>query len=308
MDNSRLSTPVALLIFNRPDTTERVFEAIRAARPTKLLVVADGPRPDRHGEAERCSAARAVIERVDWDCQVFTNFANSNLGCKLRVASGLDWVFDTVEEAIILEDDCVPHADFFPFCAALLEKYRMDERVMMIGGTNYMLHLDIPESYFFSRYFAIWGWATWRRAWALYDINMPNWETYKAQKTLRNFYSRPDMLYYFTAAFDAAYYDQIDTWDLQWFYCCLFNNGLSAVPRVNLISNIGLEGSHTDRISTHSNFFKPVFPLDPAHLRHPVHVFTNMTYDNLLFTRNIKAPFRGRVTRRLRLLRQKLPF
>ena len=234
-----LQTPVAFLnLLTRPDTTTRVFEAIRAARPARLLVVADGPRPDRAGESDQCAAARAVINHIDWNCDVVTNYAETNLGCKRRIASGLDWVFNIVEEAMILEDDCVPHPDFFPFCAALLEKYREDERVMMIGGTNFLLHLDIPESYFFSRYFAIWGWATWRRAWELYDINMSGWETLKAQKQIANLYSQRYVVRHFTKILDVAYRNQVDTWDIQWLFCCLFNNGLSIVPRVNLVTNI----------------------------------------------------------------------
>src|SRR3972149_5093970 len=127
-----LKTPVAFLIFNRPDTTESVFREIAKAKPSKLLVVADGARPDRVGEAEKCASTRAIIERVDWDCEVLKNYSNVNLGCKRRVSSGLDWVFETVEEAIVLEDDCLPSPSFFPFCEELLERYRDDSRVMQI--------------------------------------------------------------------------------------------------------------------------------------------------------------------------------
>ncbi|MGB3239254.1 MAG: glycosyltransferase family 2 protein, partial [Geitlerinemataceae cyanobacterium] len=120
MTQWQLKTPVALLIFNRPDTTEKVFETIRQAKPPKLLVVADGPRSDRPGEAEKCAEARAIVDRIDWECQVFQNYSDTNLGCRYRVASGLNWVFETVEEAIILEDDCLPHPSFFRFCEELL--------------------------------------------------------------------------------------------------------------------------------------------------------------------------------------------
>ena len=137
MANWQLGTPVAFLVFNRPDTTARVFAEIARARPPKLLVVADGPRTDVPGEPERCQAARAIVEHgVDWPCQVLTNYADSNLGCKRRVSSGLDWVFDMVEAAIILEDDCLPHPTFFRFCEELLDRYRDDERIMTVSGIN----------------------------------------------------------------------------------------------------------------------------------------------------------------------------
>ncbi len=135
----QLKTPVVFIIFKRPDTTERVFEVIRQTKPTKLLVVADGARTDRPGEADKCAAVRAIIECVDWDCKVLKNYSEINLGCGKRVSSGLDWVFDNVEEAIILEDDCLPHPTFFRFCEELLERYRYDTRVSSISAQNVQL-------------------------------------------------------------------------------------------------------------------------------------------------------------------------
>ncbi|MBI2355167.1 MAG: glycosyltransferase family 2 protein [Deltaproteobacteria bacterium] len=280
-------TPVAFLIFNRPDTTARVFEAIRRARPARLLVVADGPRSGRPDDARLCAEVRAVIDSVDWPCEVLKDFAERNLGCKKRVSTGLDWVFSQVEEAIILEDDCLPHPGFFPFCEQLLERYRDDERVMMIGGTNYLLdRLAIKESYFFSRYFPIWGWASWKRAWSRYDIAMKDWERFRSERQLNSFYSQRFMRSYVTNMFDAAHDNRIDTWDIQWFYSCLFNNGLCAVPRVNLISNIGLAGTHTSG-DTSNNLF-PLFDIEVDDLRHPQQVYPNFLYDNEFFAKKLK--------------------
>ena len=176
MTNWKLETPVAFLVFNRPHTTDKVFSEIAAANPRKLLIVADGPRPDQPGEAERCVAVRAIVDRVDWDCEVLTNYSDINLGCKARISSGLDWVFDTVEEAIVLEDDCLPHPSFFRFCEELLVKYRDDERIAQIGGVNFQSgRRRTNYSYYFSRYAHIWGWATWRRAWRHYDVALKAW-------------------------------------------------------------------------------------------------------------------------------------
>ena len=130
-----LNTPVAFLIFNRPETTHRVFAEIARARPRRLLIVADGPRSE--ADADKCRAARAVIERVDWQCDILTNYSDINLGCKRRISSGLSWVFEQCEEAIVLEDDCLPDPTFFRFCAELLDKYRNDQRIMMISGNNF---------------------------------------------------------------------------------------------------------------------------------------------------------------------------
>lgn len=305
MAESQLSTPVAFMIFNRPETTARIYEAIRQARPTVLLVVADGPRPDRPGEAEQCAAARAIIDRVDWECQVLTNYAETNLGCGRRISSGITWVFEQVEEAIILEDDCLPHSDFFPFCASLLGRYRDDERVMMIGGTNFLGQFASPSSYLFSRFFAIWGWATWRRAWQKYDFTLPGWETYKAQRQVGYYYPQRYVVDYITTMFDLIQQQRIDTWDIQWFYTCLFNNGLSIVPHVNLITNIGgAVGTHT--IDGLSEPPLPTWPLDATALRHPKQVFADRVYDTALFQARLRTSLIKRAWRKALALRQHL--
>ena len=153
-----MRTPVALIIFNRPDCTAAVLDAIARARPPRLFVIADGPRPDRPGEAALCEQTRALLQRVDWDCEVRTSFSDENLGCKRRPETGIDWVLDEVEEAIILEDDCLPSPDFFPFCEELLDRYREDERVMMISGFNFFGETrSARQSYQFSYLGSTWG-------------------------------------------------------------------------------------------------------------------------------------------------------
>lgn len=285
-----LNTPVAFFIFNRPDVTEMVFREIAKAQPATLLVVADGPR--HTGDAELCRRSRAVIDAIDWPCRVLTDYSDSNLGCKRRMSSGLDWVFSQVEEAIILEDDCVPAPDFFPFCEWMLQLYRDDPRVAMIAGTNYLLDgLDARESYVFSRYFAIWGWATWRRAWQHYDIALRDWESQKAARQLSGFYTQPFMRDFLTTSFDLAHQNKIDTWDTQWFYSCLFQSGLCIVPRVNLISNIGVVGVHSS--TQDRNHFKPVFTLDTTALRHPEQVFPDQRYDAPFFAQQFSPPPRS---------------
>ena len=301
MRNRQLNTPVAFLVFNRPDTTGKVFEAIREARPLRLLVVADGPRENRLGEAEKCVAVRKIIEDVDWPWEVQRNFSDFNLGCKRRISSGLDWVFEMVDEAIILEDDCLPHPDFFPFCEELLTRYRDEERVMMIGGTNYLLDsLNIKESFCFSRYFSIWGWATWRRAWEKYDITMKDWNELKKRNCVNSFYTQPFMRKHINTIFDKAYKNEVDTWDTQWFYACLFNNGLSIVPKKNLISNIGLVGTHTTDDYSNHNF--PVFDIHPEKMLYPENIYPNCLYDNKFFNRKIRRSLETKIKNRVKIL------
>jgi hypothetical protein len=283
-----LTTPVAFLVFNRPDTTEQVFAAIRQAEPETLLLVADGPRADRSGEAELCAKVRGIIEQIDWPCRVLKNYSDVNMGCKGRVSSGLDWVFSEVEEAIILEDDCLPHPDFFPFSQEMLARYRDDERIMMVGGTNYLVdRLQIPESYLFSRYFPVWGWASWRRAWQFYDVTMQQWPRFKKEGQLRGYYADGYMRRFLTTTFDDAYSGRINTWDSQWFFACLCNNGLSIIPARNMISNIGTVGAHSGGYSA-NNYF-PVFPCAVDTLKHPALITPHQLYDQQFFIEQFKV-------------------
>jgi len=243
-----LISPVVFVIFNRPDTSARVFEAIRKARPKKLYVIADGPRPGNGNDVSKCEAARAVLEGVDWDCEVFRNFSDVNLGCGKRLSSGFDWVFQREEEAIILEDDCLPSQSFFPFCQEMLQQYRDDTRIMHINGSNFNEERRRNEnSYFFSRYNHVWGWATWRRAWRFYDYNMKTWPAFYAGGWTSDLMDNPKESEYWTKFFAACQEKKnISTWDYQWTFAIWSNNGLCITPRKNLVSNIGFVGTHSD--------------------------------------------------------------
>lgn len=267
MDNFILTTPVAFFIFNRPDTTEQVFEQIRQAKPTKLLVVADGPRSTHPTDANKCATARAIIDKVDWECEVLTNYSAENLGCKTCMSTGLDWVLNTVEEAIILEHDTLPHPSFFRYCQELLNHYRNDERIMTISGCNFQLAKKRTDySYYFSRYVHCWGWATWRRAWQHYDVSMSLWPKIISGQWLTAILGQDAGLTYWQRVFDLTYHGYINTWDYQWVLNCWIQNGLCILPSVNLVSNIGFsaDGTHTTNTSSRvANLpVKPInFPL-----------------------------------------------
>ncbi len=257
MDAFQIKTPVSFLVFNRPETTSRVFEEIRRVRPPKLLVVADGPRPDLLGEAEKCDAVRAIIEQVDWPCEVLKNYSDTNLGCKRRVSSGLDWVFEQVPEAIILEDDCLPNPSFFRFCEELLEKYRDDERVMQIGGCNFQDGIKRGDgSYYFSIYSHIWGWASWRRAWKYYDVSISSWRKTIHEKFLYALFTDKKTVKYWEEILDRVQRGEIDTWDYQWVFTVWSHNGLAILPQRNLISNIGFSEEGTHVKDAHSKLSK----------------------------------------------------
>ena len=243
MNNMNLETPVVFIIFKRPEPTQIVFEAIRKAKPKQLFIIADGPRDA--AEAEKCEETRAIACNVDWDCEVQTHFSETNLGCGLRISSGLDWVFSQVEEAIILEEDCLPTPSFFPFCQTLLERYRHDPRIMLISGNNFNFK-KMPHSYFFSRYVLIWGRATWRRAWKHYDFGIKTWPQVKNTDVFKGLFKYRNERAFWTGIFDSLFSKNIDTWDYQWQYACFLQNGLSVIPNVNLVSNIGFGADATN--------------------------------------------------------------
>jgi hypothetical protein len=235
----KLQTPILFLIFNRPDQTAQVFEEIRKQQPAKLFIAADGPRSGKSGEAVLCDETKeAILQRIDWDCEVNTLFRENNLGCGKAVSSAIDWFFDSVEEGIILEDDCLPDPSFFSFCTSLLSHYRTNEKIMHISGSNYQMGIKRGDgSYYFSRYTHIWGWASWRRAWKKYDFSM---QRYKDT-------SREGLNRRLCTDLDAICRHEIDAWDIQWFMSVWFNKGWTITPNTNLIRNIGYgkQATHT---------------------------------------------------------------
>ncbi|CEN43422.1 conserved hypothetical protein [Capnocytophaga canis] len=277
-------TPILFLIFNRPDTTLRVFEEIKKIKPSYLYVACDGARKEREGEEERVKNTRdVVIKNIDWECEVKTLFREENLGCREAVSSAITWFFDNEEMGIILEDDCLPSQSFFPFCEELLSRYRDDTRVWLVGGTNFLSEVTSKneESYYFSKYDRSWGWASWRRAWENYDKEMKNWPKIKKEKYLENILYSKKEADIFTREFDAVYEGKIDTWDYQWLYTILINSGKSIIPNVNLISNIGFgdNATHTfDSEHPYANLKRGEikFPLV-----HPTYVVENFQNDIL---------------------------
>lgn len=274
-----LKTAVLFMVFNRPDTTKQVFAAIRKAKPPRLYVAADGPRADKAGEKEKCEQVRKIATQVDWDCKVKTLFRDKNLGCRIGVSSAIDWFFENEEEGIILEDDCLPSQSFFWFCEELLERYRGDMRIGMISGNNLFEQKTVlKESYFYS-YGNIWGWASWRRCWTHYDVEMKLWEDTREQNHIKYFIDNDCIFTNLNRNFNYAVSGDIDTWDYQWLFARLSNELLTINPSKNLVSNIGFGGdsTHTVRDSVFSNLkkYELSFPL-----KHPKHVSINNEYVN----------------------------
>ncbi|MCW5983232.1 MAG: glycosyltransferase family 2 protein [Bryobacteraceae bacterium] len=260
-------TPVALTIFNRPKQTARILEAIQSACPSRLFVIADGPRPDHPRDAELCAAARSLVDKADLQSDVVHHYSDSNLGAGRRAITGLEWLFAQIDEAIILEDDCLPDPTFFSFCDELLTRYRDDPRVVMIAGANPLGRWRAGEqSYHFSCYGCHWGWATWKRAWKIFDAGPARWDHPSTRDRLQSVIGDPDEFGLYWRRVQQTH--RSGSWDCQWSLTHRLGGGLAAAPAVNLISNTGFGGQ-----STHTGFplalganavrYSMRFPLNP---------------------------------------------
>ncbi len=287
-----------------------MFESVRKAQPSRLYVAADGPRRDRAAEAQACDETRRIATSVDWPCVVQTLFRSGNLGCRVGVSTAIDWFFEHEEEGIILEDDCVPSASFFPYCAELLERFRDDQRIMCISGDNFQRGRSVtPYSYYLSRYMHCWGWATWRRAWRLYDRDMALWPEFRDAQGLRAWSDGDDAFArYWTEIFDAAAAGKIDSWAYRFLFTCWAHNGLSCLPERNLVSNIGFgeESTHT----TETDHWQSCLPADELSfpLKHPPFIFRSADADAFEQEHSYGRPAAATVYSRLRrVARDSLP-
>lgn len=277
-----MTTPLVFIIFNRPEVTKRVFDAIRNARPKRLFVIADGPRNDHPEDQGLCARTRAVVDYVDWPCEVVRDYAETNMGCGKRPASGISHVFTQVEEAIILEDDCLPHPSFFPYCEELLARYRDDERIMAICGTNFQPGISrSPYSYYFSLFPHCTGWASWQRAWQHYDYDMSLLPEVLEQGWIESIFPDKKAARYWKTRFrEVSGIPQSHIWDFQWTFACWIQGGLSIIPRNNLVTNIGYGPTATHTKSETDRFANLTVKEISFPLLHPPFVIRDSQTDN----------------------------
>lgn len=278
-----LNTPILFLIFNRPEITLQVFHAIRYVKPSYLYIAADGPRKNKEGEEQKCNSAREIVSQIDWKCEVKYLLRDTNLGCKTAVSSAINWFFSHVEEGIILEDDCLPDPSFFWYCESLLTYYRNNETIMHISGVDFQPEENkTNQSYYYSKYPLIWGWATWRRAWASYDVTMNDYLNKNIVNKIKKKLKNKKVVKFWFNNFQKVINNEINTWDYQWVYAILKSDGICISPNINLISNIGFnkDATHTKNKSDVSEL-----PLECISvIIHPKILQINEKADNYLFT------------------------
>lgn len=277
-----LGTPVLFLVFNRPQLTRQIFKALRAQKPRQLFIAGDGPRSDHSGEAALVKETREIASAVDWPCEVSTLFREENLGCGRAVSSAITWFFDQVEEGIILEDDCLPHPDFFSYCETLLERYRDEPRIATIAGTHFLPDvLAHQQSHYVSKYFQMWGWASWRRSWRLYDFDLSGLTTDQWVELLGDRHPIAVEAAYWREILHGIKAGDVDTWDFQFFFNCWRQRANHVMPGRNLITNIGFgpDATHTNFNSLMANL--PTHPLKIG--QEKIEIEPLPAVDNLIF-------------------------
>ena len=277
--------PVLMLVFNRIETTQKVFEQLRKVKPFYLYVVADGARANKAGEAEKCEAVRQLfLTQIDWPCELQTLYRGENWGCRRSVAAGISWFFERVEAGIILEDDCVPEPSFFNFCQEMLNKYSDNSQIMHISGSQLLpkSYENQPDAYLYACIPYIWGWATWRRAWLLYEADMQNWPNFEATRWAELADLGAFLKQKFRKNMNLVHQQKLDTWDFQWTFSLWQHKGISIVPNRNLISNVGFgaDATHTATVSHLANL--PTAPIN-SNLK-PLNILpANFEYDRRVF-------------------------
>lgn len=276
--HSSFTTPILLLIFNRPDYVERQLQALRNLAPPIVYIAADGPREGNQGDLVACQQAREMVSLIDWKCEVKTKFLPTNLGCKNAVSDAIDWFFSEVEMGVIIEDDCMADNSFFAYAQELLEKFKENKEVVHISGFNPLKHSPFSTSFSYTIHPLCWGWATWRRAWEKYDMQMADWPEQKNMHLLSKVLAKTSSVLYWEKLFDKMYRQEIDTWDYQWIYTIFKEKGLCIFPRVNLVTNIGF-----DQRATHTRIpFSPNSHKRAISLGFPLHYPKEIKRDSVL--------------------------
>ena len=269
-DEGPACPPVLVLGFNRPDTTRRVLASLRMAKPAQVFFAVDGPRAGAGNDVRRVAEVQSMADQIDWPCETKTLFRAANLGCKLAVSQAISWFFADVEAGIILEDDCIAHPTFFRFAAEMLSRYHGDERICMVSGDNFQGQRARNEySYYFSRYTHIWGWATWRRAWRLYDHRMTRWPELRETGWLSEMFGERTAVDYWRRIFDETHDDRNSSWAYRWTFSAWEHVALTILPNVNLVSNIGFGAAATHTLIRYrARSALPVQPMEFP-LKHP---------------------------------------
>ena len=279
----KINSPIVLICFNRPNETKKVLNKIKSIRPQKLFIIMDGPRKNNVKDKINCKKVEKIVSNLQLSCKILKNFSNKNLGLKKRIKTGLNWVFTKTDKAIILEDDCLPRKDFFYFCDNLLEYYKYSKKVRFITGNNFQnKNYKFVNSYYFSKYSHIWGWATWRDSWKLYKDNDLTWEKYLNSKKFEEICPKIIERRYWRSMFQKVRKGKLKSWSLYFLFSLWKAKGLTATPKFNLVRNLGFnkKGTNTKNMDI---FLNNKYLKLGKDLNHPNEILQNISADNYVF-------------------------
>lgn len=286
---SPFETPILLILFNRIESARFVFNEIKKQKPLYLYIAADGPRPHRPDDVEKCQNVRNLINQIDWECELKTLFSDENLGCAKGPMTAITWFFENEEQGIILEDDCIPHPDFFGYCKEMLAYYKDNESVMVISGNNFQTGIQRGDaSYYFSAYSNTWGWASWRRAWVNYDFYLNNYTLKEFKTAVGHYFSSWHERQMWIDKFLCMKKQGLNAWDYQFTFHIWKNKGMCINPNTNLVTNIGV-----DVDATNTQFKDAVnldaFPILP--IKHFKDLKINTDADNYFYKKYLHKSF-----------------
>ena len=297
--------PILVIAFNRPDHLRILISRLRELQPKKIYFAVDGPRKTKDTDAEKVGQCKDLTHSIDWDCEVITNFQESNLGCGLGVSTAITWFFENEERGIILEDDIIPDPSFFSFCAELLGRHERDPEVFAISGCNFVPpnQISTSGSYRFSQVPHIWGWASWRDRWAQYQLDITGWRTELPARKLwsKSGNSIPGAVYW-AGTFELLARKEVDTWDGQLVYMCMKNGMLTATSNTNLIENIGFNEQATHTTEDRDEL-QPVIPI--ALPTTPVPIKLDHKADSWTRKNHFRATWRGMLDQGDRFLKRR---
>ena len=277
--------PILILGFNRPKLVVDLLESLGSLQPKKIYFAVDGPRIDHHGDRDLVAKVQEAISVINWECEIRTLFRLRNLGLKKAVIEAIDWVFEYEEVAIILEDDCLPIGEFFSFCAETLDEYRFDSRVMQISGNSFVpISEENCHRYYFSALSDIWGWATWKRSWSLFEREIPESYSRELQNNFRQYFSNREIVKWFTRYVEEASASDSQVWSTQWTLTLVKNQGFTLVPQTNLVRNVGFKGDATHMTDEAFDIYDKFEPQEISSRTYPAEIAPNRNLDMQRFS------------------------
>lgn len=302
-----VSEPVLIIAFNRPDHLRALIDRLAEVKPRRLFFAIDGPRSERPEEADKVEQCQQMTREISWDCDIATNFQESNLGCGLGVSTAITWFFGLVERGIILEDDIVPSLDFFPYCTELLNMYEKDRSVFAVSGCNFVppeFQSNPSDSFRFSQVPHIWGWATWKDRWDKYSLDIQGWrKELPVHKLWKKSGGDLPSTVYWASTFELLARKEVDTWDGQLVYRAMVDGALTATSNVNLVENIGF-----DSAATHTTVDRgELGPVQELHwpLKAPTSVLVDKKADAWTRKHHFQATWRGMLSQADRYLKKR---